>query len=501
MDALGADFTIATPGVPRQRAHGLQGPSVRRRRAALRQRHAQPSADADDRRQPRARAAGAAGDGARVGARRARRPGRPSRGRRLGAAIRRALRRAAQRRHRDRDRRCGRQRRPACASAPRSRTCRWSAPARAWRSACPRTSGIARFERVGVAAARSRASAPIVSGSCSEATNAQVRALPAQRRRGARRSIRSRSTARTMRWSRHRRLGATRSGRRRPSARSSSTAPHRRRRSQRRRPKLGVARRRRARRADRSPRVARRPGRARRAPARRRRRRDLGRVRAGARRRAAAHRRARSIPACPGATPRRRVARRGLHLALKSGNFGGVDFFDHGLRAVGSMNEAALRDEICRVGAVAARARLRARHHRQHQRAPRRRLPDHRHRRLPRRPRCRARSSDVDAAGMPAGARRAAEQDARPAPPHLRRQRRRRLRHPHPLARTWCAPHASRARRARDDLLPPITPYFVMKVGHVPLIAYHRPGDPTVAEQVAAAIAHGARRAARRSAP
>ena len=32
-----------------------------------------------------------------------------------------------------------------------------------------------------------------------------------------------------------------------------------------------------------------------------------------------------------------------------------------------------------------------------------------------------------------------------------------------------------------QDLLPPLTPYFVMKVGHVPRIAYHRPGDPRVA--------------------
>ncbi len=39
-----------------------------------------------------------------------------------------------------------------------------------------------------------------------------------------------------------------------------------------------------------------------------------------------------------------------------------------------------------------------------------------------------------------------------------------------------------------DDVLPPITPYFVMKVGHVPLIPYHRPGDPAVAVQVAARI-------------
>ena len=36
------------------------------------------------------------------------------------------------------------------------------------------------------------------------------------------------------------------------------------------------------------------------------------------------------------------------------------------------------------------------------------------------------------------------------------------------------------------DVLPPITPYYVMKVGHIPLIRYRRPGDPAVAEEVAA---------------
>jgi ribulose-5-phosphate 4-epimerase/fuculose-1-phosphate aldolase len=45
-----------------------------------------------------------------------------------------------------------------------------------------------------------------------------------------------------------------------------------------------------------------------------------------------------------------------------------------------------------------------------------------------------------------------------------------------------------------DDIVPPITPYFVMKVGHVPLIPYHRPGDPAVAELVAARIADFASR-------
>ena len=33
-----------------------------------------------------------------------------------------------------------------------------------------------------------------------------------------------------------------------------------------------------------------------------------------------------------------------------------------------------------------------------------------------------------------------------------------------------------------DDILPPLTPYQLMKVGHVPLIRYHRPGDPAVAD-------------------
>ena len=38
------------------------------------------------------------------------------------------------------------------------------------------------------------------------------------------------------------------------------------------------------------------------------------------------------------------------------------------------------------------------------------------------------------------------------------------------------------------ELLPALTPYFVMKVGHVPLIPYHRPGDSRAADLVATAI-------------
>lgn len=44
------------------------------------------------------------------------------------------------------------------------------------------------------------------------------------------------------------------------------------------------------------------------------------------------------------------------------------------------------------------------------------------------------------------------------------------------------------------DIVPPITPYFVMKVGHVPLIPYHRPGDPEAAERAAETIAAARRR-------
>lgn len=49
----------------------------------------------------------------------------------------------------------------------------------------------------------------------------------------------------------------------------------------------------------------------------------------------------------------------------------------------------------------------------------------------------------------------------------------------------------------QGDLLPPITPYFVMKVGHVPRIAYHRPGDPRAADRVVQEMAQ-ARAAGRR---
>jgi 3-dehydro-4-phosphotetronate decarboxylase len=58
----------------------------------------------------------------------------------------------------------------------------------------------------------------------------------------------------------------------------------------------------------------------------------------------------------------------------------------------------------------------------------------------------------------------------------------------HCVALTLGAGQGLQAADGRE-LLPALTPYFVMKVGHVPLIDYHRPGDPQAAQAVAATIA------------
>jgi ribulose-5-phosphate 4-epimerase/fuculose-1-phosphate aldolase len=34
------------------------------------------------------------------------------------------------------------------------------------------------------------------------------------------------------------------------------------------------------------------------------------------------------------------------------------------------------------------------------------------------------------------------------------------------------------------DCLPPLTPYYVMKIGRLPLIPYHRPGDPALGDAI-----------------
>ena len=53
---IGLRLRACVPGVPSERPQRLPGPSVRRWRAAERERHGAPSADADDRRQSGARA-------------------------------------------------------------------------------------------------------------------------------------------------------------------------------------------------------------------------------------------------------------------------------------------------------------------------------------------------------------------------------------------------------------------------------------------------------------
>lgn len=42
-----------------------------------------------------------------------------------------------------------------------------------------------------------------------------------------------------------------------------------------------------------------------------------------------------------------------------------------------------------------------------------------------------------------------------------------------------------------DEVLPPITPYQVMKAGRIPLVRYRRPGDPQAAAEVAALAGQG----------
>ena len=51
---------------------------------------------------------------------------------------------------------------------------------------------------------------------------------------------------------------------------------------------------------------------------------------------------------------------------------------------------------------------------------------------------------------------------------------------------TYCV--ALSLGHGEGELLPPITPYFVMKVGHVPMASYQRPGSTSIGAQVAALI-------------
>jgi ribulose-5-phosphate 4-epimerase/fuculose-1-phosphate aldolase len=172
---------------------------------------------------------------------------------------------------------------------------------------------------------------------------------------------------------------------------------------------------------------------------------------------------------------------------LKSGNFGGTDFFSRAFDAC-CHERSALRDEICRVGrslfergyvhATAGNISVR--------------LDDGFL--ITPTDACLgtldpARLARLDAAA--ADRWRPRQQDAGAAPPHLRRRPRGRcVIHTHS---THLVALTLQGVWSGDDILPPITPYFVMKVGHVPLIPYHRPGDPAAAELVHARIARRAR--------
>jgi 3-dehydro-4-phosphotetronate decarboxylase len=53
---------------------------------------------------------------------------------------------------------------------------------------------------------------------------------------------------------------------------------------------------------------------------------------------------------------------------------------------------------------------------------------------------------------------------------------------------SYCVAQSLAADPQQTELLAAITPYFVMKVGHVPHIPYYRPGDPAAAQRVADTI-------------
>ena len=324
MDELGCEFTIATPAFPDNartvfKGHLFVG-DVLLSESGMRDHPLTPMTDANLVRVLQAQLAPARRDGRagrRVGLVDHRATGASA------AAIRARFDALRERRRRDRDRRRDRQRRPAPPRRGGSR------PAAGLRRLGPGDRPAAqlrhrRLGRGGVAAGGEGIQRDRL-GQLLAGDQRAGRRVPARRRRGAPdRSARARRRRRDAAQRRHRGLGRARvvRGAGATGARLQHGAAASGRRGA---GPLGRPRRRRAPRA-----LARRhrqgARRARRAPPRRRRRRDLGRVRAGARRRATAHRppdrsRRALVPRRAGLAPD------GLQLALKSGNFGGVDFF------------------------------------------------------------------------------------------------------------------------------------------------------------------------------
>jgi ribulose-5-phosphate 4-epimerase/fuculose-1-phosphate aldolase len=52
------------------------------------------------------------------------------------------------------------------------------------------------------------------------------------------------------------------------------------------------------------------------------------------------------------------------------------------------------------------------------------------------------------------------------------------------LHSTYSTAVSCRADLNREDVLPPLTAYYVMRIGQLPLVPYHPPGDPSLAEAV-----------------
>jgi ribulose-5-phosphate 4-epimerase/fuculose-1-phosphate aldolase len=61
------------------------------------------------------------------------------------------------------------------------------------------------------------------------------------------------------------------------------------------------------------------------------------------------------------------------------------------------------------------------------------------------------------------------------------------------LHSTYSAAVSCMANLPAEGCLPPLTAYFVMKIGKLPLVPYHRPGDPRLGDAIRALAArHGA---------
>ena len=172
-----------------------------------------------------------------------------------------------------------------------------------------------------------------------------------------------------------------------------------------------------------------------------------------------------------------------IALALKSGNFGSPDFFARRWRnwSDSACRNTTLREQHLRARQVDLRSRPDPRLDRQHQRALRGWLAADAD---GLQPRSAGPGTPVEARlERQADLRRPALQGELPASRHV------------PGARRQCRPsihlHATHSVAVSvlegldpEDLLPPLTAYYVMRIGTLPLVPYYAPGDMALAEAV-----------------